>query len=76
MLTPSEIYFELSVRGLIAAVHDKMRRFRPLISRATILEAYKIEDYHLGNPLQKRILDVSKKVIEDAESNANALTTS
>lgn len=68
--TPSEIYSELYVRNLIGVVHTKMRRFRPLISRATILEAFKIEDYNLGNPLQQRILDVAKTAIQDAEREA------
>lgn len=72
MQTPAEIYNELYVRNLVATVHQRMRAFRPLISRATILEAFKIEDYHLGNPLQQRILDVSREVLAAAMATQQA----
>lgn len=70
--TPAEIYNELYVRSLVAKVHEKMRRYRPLISRATILDAFKIEDYQFGNPLQQRILDVAKETLASTVAQETA----
>lgn len=60
------LYDELYVRGLIKTLHDKMKRLRPLIGRRTILDAFLIENYESGNPLQKRILDKGQSILEEA----------
>lgn len=64
------LYDELYVRGLIKTLHDRMKRLRPLIGRRTILDAFTIQDYESGNPLQKRILDEAQTVLSKAQMEA------
>jgi len=64
------LYDELYVRGLIKTLHDRMKRLRPLIGRRTILDAFTIENYESGNPLQKRILEKAKDILSEAQMEA------
>ena len=64
------LYNELYVRGLIKPLHDRMKKLRTFIIRRTILDAFKLEDYDAGNPLQKRILDEAQAILSKAQMEA------
>lgn len=61
----AQIYKELSIRGLVGDLQNAMRYMRNSVSRNTIIKAFRVDSLETATPLQQRIIETGKEMLQN-----------
>mgnify|MGYP000889845603 CR=1 FL=1 len=61
-----QIYDDLYIKGLIGELQRNMQYMRSTVSRNTILKAFRVSSYEHATPLQQKIIDTGKGILQTA----------